>query len=190
LQEKAPKPSRLPHSTKAFPHAWRKSGLRPFFENAARCMNVCYSKVAENTLVWMNEVAANGNREASHFKRLFHWIKLKFTRHEIWALKIARRVPFLVMLPVCTLSLWFVLPTLPIVIMSVVLLESGGIFGQVFIPVVAAGGLAIYVPWHFRWYFIGAGLMSGRTKMAQSKENELSDRLERLEGTNSTSERI
>ncbi len=131
---------------------------------------------------------ASENREASRFERLSHWIKLQFTRHEIWALKASRKVPLFALFAFGTLWLWFFLPMIPIGIMSVVLLENTGIYGAVFNMVLGLGGLAIIAPWFFRWYFICAGLMFGRTKMAQSKENEVSDRLTRLVGTKATSE--
>ena len=143
----------------------------------------------QQSLFWMFEVKANENRETSRFERFSHWIKLKFTRHEIWALKVARKLPLFAIFAFGTLWLWFILPMIPIGIMSVVLLENTGTFGAVFNMVLGLGGLAIIAPWFFRWYFICAGLMSGRTKMAQSKENEVSDRLKRLEGTKAASER-
>jgi len=158
------------------------AGNEPSLPDAALRTNVCYSKLAEIIPVWMIEVNANENREASRFERLSHWIKLKFTRHEIWALKAARKVPLLALFAFGTLRLWFFLPMIPIGIMSVALLENTGILGAVLNMVLGLGGLAIIAPWFFRWYFICASLMFGRTKMAQSKENEVSDRLERLVG--------
>jgi hypothetical protein len=131
----------------------------------------------------MIEVIATENREVSRFERLFQWIKLKFTRHEIWALNAARRVPLFALFAFGTLWIWFFLPMIPIGILFAVLLVNTGIFGAVLSMVIGLGGLASLAPWFFRWYFICAGLMFGRTKMAQSKDNELSDRLELLVGT-------
>ena len=115
-------------------------------------------------------------------------MKLQFTRHEVWALKAARRVPLFALFAFGTLWLWFFLPMIPIGILSVVLLEKAGIFGAIVNMAIGIGGLAIIAPWFFRWYFICAGLMFGRTKMAQSKENEVTDRLEVLRGTKAASE--
>lgn len=77
---------------------------------------------------------------------------------------------------------------IPIGILSVVLLKNTGIFGAVFNMVLGLGGLAILAPWFFRWYFVCAGLMFGRTDLAQSKEKEVSDRLERLVGAKAASQ--
>ena len=135
----------------------------------------------------MTEVNSSENRGSSRFERLSHWIKLKFTRHEIWAVKAARKVPLFALFAFATLWLWFFLPMIPIGILSVVLLENTGIFGAVFNLILGLGGLAVIAPWFFRWYFICAGLMFGRTKMAQAKENEVSDRLVRLVGSKAAS---
>ncbi|MEO1473633.1 MAG: hypothetical protein AAFS03_06790 [Pseudomonadota bacterium] len=148
---------------------------------------VCYLEAAETTPVWMIEVNASANRRSTRFESLSHWTKLKFTRHEIWAVKAARKVPLFALFAFGTLWLWFFLPMIPIGILSVFLLENMGIFGTVFNMVLGLGGLVIIAPWFFRWYFICAGLMFGRTKMAQSKENEVLDRLERLVGTKAAS---
>jgi len=167
--------NRVPHRRKA---AWSQRAA-----DAGQRTNVCYSRHSETIAVWMIEVIETENREASRFERLFQWIKLKFTRHEIWALKAARLVPLFGLFAFSTLWLWFFLPMIPISILSAVLLWKTGIFGAVLSMVIGLGGLAILVPWFFRWYFICAGLMFGRTKMAQSKDSELSNRLERLIGT-------
>lgn len=127
--------------------------------------------------------------KVSHFEKLSHWIKLRFARHEAWALKAARRVPLLALFAFGTLCPWFFLPMIPIGILSVVLLEKTGVFGAIVNSMLGIGALAIITPWFFRWYFICAALMFGRTKMAQSKEKEISDRLERLIGTKTVRER-
>lgn len=113
-------------------------------------------------------------------KRLSNWIELRFARHEAWTLKAARRVPLFGLFAFMTLWVWFFLPMTPIGILSVFLLEKTGILGAIVNMVVGIGGVAVVAPWFFRWYFICAGLMIGRTKMAQSKENEISGRLKRL----------
>ena len=82
-----------------------------------------------------------------------------------------------------TLWPWVILPMIPIGAFSVFLFEKMGIFGAVLNLFLGLGLLVIIAPWFFRWYFVCAGLMFGRTEMAQSKQNEVSDRLERLVGT-------
>jgi len=165
-----------------------KVRIEPNLHDAALGTIVCYSTTTERNPVWMIELNVTGNHEPTHFERLSHWMKLQFTRHEVWALKAARRVPLFALFAFGTLWLWFFLPMIPIGILSVVLLEKAGIFGAIVNMALGIGGLAIIAPWFFRWYFICAGLMFGRTKMAQSKENEVTDRLEVLRGTKAASE--
>lgn len=120
--------------------------FEPRLPDAALGTNVCYSKLEETFPVWMIEVDPNENLEASRFERLSHWIKLKFTRHEIWALNAARRVSLFAIFAFGTLWLWFILPMIPIGILSVVLLENTGVFGAVLNMVLGLGGLAIIAP--------------------------------------------
>lgn len=115
-------------------------------------------------------------------------IKLQFTQHEAWVLKAARRLPLFAPFAVGTLGIWFLVPMIPIGILSVMLLEKTGTFGAIFNFLLGIGGLACVAPWLFRWYFICVGLMVGRTAMAQSKQNEVSDRLERLVSPKAESE--
>ncbi|WP_299506631.1 hypothetical protein [uncultured Roseobacter sp.] len=138
--------------------------------------------------VWVMELSVPENHKASHFERFFHWIKLQFTRHEAWTLKAARRVPLFALFAFGTLWVWLFLPMIPFGILSVFLLEKAGVLGAIVNMVLGIGALAIIAPWFFRWYFICAGLMLGRTKMAQSKEDDVSDRLERLMGPKAVSE--
>ncbi|MDF9303489.1 hypothetical protein P5P81_13630 [Tritonibacter mobilis] len=135
----------------------------------------------------MIEVKASENRGSSRLKRVSRWVKLNFNRHEIWAVKAAQKVPLFALFAFGTLWIWFFLPMIPIGILSVVLLENTGFLGAVFSLVLGLGGLAIVSPWFFRWYFICAGLMFGRTQMAKSKENEVSNRLKLLEDTKAPS---
>lgn len=148
--------------------------------DAALRANVCYSKFAERKPDRIVELNAPENHEKSHFSNLLHRIKLLFTRHEAWALKAARRVPLFALFAFATLWVWFFLPMIPIGILAFVTLEKAGVLGAIVNMVLGIGGLAIIAPWFFRWYFICAGLMFGRTEMAQSKEDDVSDRLERL----------
>ncbi len=135
----------------------------------------------------MMELRVLENHEESRFEKFYHWIKLQFTRHEAWTLKAARRVPLLALFAFGTLWVWFFLPMIPFGILALVLLEKAGIFGAILNMVLGIGALAIVAPWFFRWYFICAGLMIGRPKMAQLKEDDVSDRLERLMGPKSAS---
>ena len=125
---------------------------------------------------------ATENHGTSHLNRLSHRIELRFARHEAWTLKTARRVPLFALFAFMTLWVWLFVPMIPIGILSVFLLEKAGIFGAVVNIVLGIGGLAIIAPWFFRWYFICAGLMLGRTKKAESKEDDVLGRRKRLTG--------
>jgi hypothetical protein len=104
------------------------------------------------------------------------WIIDRFTRHELWALKMAERMPFFALFFAATLWIWS-LPFLPLlalygVLMSrlpVLTLLPSLIFGMAFFFFVA--------PWFFRWYFLSAGLMLGRTNMATTKRDQLERQL-------------
>ncbi|WP_298849804.1 hypothetical protein [uncultured Ruegeria sp.] len=109
-------------------------------------------------------------------------LKLRLARHEAWVLKAARKVPFLSLFVFGTLWVWFFLPMIPIGILVIILLEHAVVFGAVIASVVGITGLAVIAPWFFRWYLICVGLMFGRCGLALSKENEVSSRLERLQG--------
>lgn len=69
---------------------------------------------------------------------------------------------------------------IPVGILFVLLLEKTDIFGAIVNMVLGIGVLVLFAPWCFRWYFICAGLMLGRTRVAHSKKDEVSDRILRL----------
>lgn len=120
-------------------------------------------------------------------KRAFLWFRVAFTRHELWALTLAQRLPLLAMLPFLTLWIWFIVPAILILFYSFIsfelallLVASGPDMLLVVLPFmvpIAYPFVAYFVPWAFRWHFIYLGLMRGRTKMAQAKERELNERL-------------
>jgi len=73
--------------------------------------------------------------------------------------------------------IWFFLPMIPVGILFVLLFEKARILWAILSMVFGILGLGLLVPWFFHWYFICAGLMFGRTRMAQLKEDEVSDRI-------------
>ncbi len=115
--------------------------------------------------------------------KLFDWIHLKFTRHEAWAIKSARRVPLLALFAFGTLWLWVLLPMIPISILSVYLLQEMRALWAILSMFLGSVGVVVMFLWLARWNFICVGLMFGRTKMAQAKEKEVAARLERLTNT-------
>lgn len=138
----------------------------------------------ERTLRWITELNVLEDCNASHFERLSRSIKLLFTRHEAWTLKTARKVPLLSLFLFGTLWIWGILPMIPIGILAVVLFEKAGTVGVFVNMLLAIGAMAIIIPWYFRWYFICASLMIGRTRLAQSKEDEILERFKRLTSPN------
>lgn len=79
-----------------------------------------------------------------------------------------------------TLWVWYILPATPISFLLLPLLENGGIFGAISVMMIGLAVLLVLATWAFRWYFICVGLMFGRTKMAQAKEDEILRRLKSL----------
>ncbi|MEP4770024.1 MAG: hypothetical protein ABJY83_19145 [Roseibium sp.] len=63
--------------------------------------------------------------------RMAHSLKLRFTRHEAWALKVAKKVPVMGFFTFGTLWVWFFLPMIPIGIFCVWLLENAGVIGAI-----------------------------------------------------------
>lgn len=114
------------------------------------------------------------------FSNLLQSLQIRFIRHEIWALKASRKIPIFSLFAFGTLWIWFFVPMIPIGFFSIFLLENAGVLGAVVNTVIGIGGLALIAPWFFRWYFVCAGLMFGRKKMAQAKEEDTSARLKRL----------
>lgn len=122
------------------------------------------------------------DRVTARAKHLLHGLALRFTQHEAWALKTARKVPLLSLFVFAPLLLWPLLPAMLIGLPLVVLLENTGPFGASVNFALGLAALAIMAPWVFRWYFVCAGVMFGRTRMAHTKHAEICARLKRLQG--------
>ena len=104
------------------------------------------------------------------------WISNRFTRHELWALKLAQRMPFFALFFAATLWLWS-LPFLPLLLFYIVLMVKWPIL--TFLPSLIFGTALFFfvAPWFFRWNLLSAGLMFGRTNMAAAKRDQLERRL-------------
>jgi hypothetical protein len=115
------------------------------------------------------------------------WKRITLRRHksELRALMTARAFTPLAIFPIfLTVGMWFFLlvglPSLILFVLSQVLLGTDGAIGPalgavVFVihSILALFALCLVAPWFFGWYFIAAGLMFGRTAMADRKEAEL-----------------
>lgn len=119
----------------------------------------------------------------SFLKSLIFRIRIRFLRHEAWALRTAKRYPLLAIYAFATLWIWIFVAAVPIGLSVLVLMEFGGRLGAAISIFPAATGLILTTPWFFRWYFICAGVMFGSGTLAKRKEIELSQRLERLKQT-------
>lgn len=115
------------------------------------------------------------------------WIIIKFTKHEIWALKWAQKLPFFASFFFASLWVWFIIPVLAIVPVIPLLIvfnkEWPVAFSIVSAPFVILSVIPFFLfvmPWYFRWGFICFGLEFGRTKMANNKMEELKRRLVKL----------
>ena len=104
------------------------------------------------------------------------WISVGFTRHELWALKSAERMPLFALFFAATLWIWS-LPFLPLLVFYTVLTVRWPTL--IFVPslVLAMAFFFFVAPWFFRWYFLSVGLMFGRTSMAAKKCHQLERRL-------------
>ncbi|WP_426240254.1 hypothetical protein [Pararhizobium sp. DWP1-1-3] len=116
-------------------------------------------------------------------------LKFHFTRHDLWALRTAIRLPLTaVCLPLMIAFFWVFLPVSMLVFLGAV---TGGSLGlaadKIILPMIAVllcvtlVGVIRAIGWFFEWYFIAAGLMLGRTGMAKQKLKKLRQQLTRLD---------
>ncbi|MEM9716284.1 MAG: hypothetical protein AAF826_07185 [Pseudomonadota bacterium] len=110
-------------------------------------------------------------------------IKIRFTKHEMWALTWAERLPFFALFFATSLWVWMFLPVLLISPALIFLIENWPMLYAVISLFLCLPLLIYMAPWFFRWYFICVGLMFGRGKMASSKRMELVERLKLLTET-------
>lgn len=111
------------------------------------------------------------------------WRRITLRRHrsELRALRAARYMPAMAIFPIfLTVGGWFFLlaglPSLALFLLLQLLSGLGAFIGAFFLALYAIFGFVATVfvaPWFFGWYFIAAGLMFGRTGMADKKEAEL-----------------
>lgn len=113
---------------------------------------------------------------------LWQWVSYDRHRSELWALSLARRVPYLAMLPIgMVVVFWWVFAPLPIVLPALLLLENltpfdGALLALLGIPAVVL--LLLAAPWFFDWYAIAIGLMLGRPASAIAKQQALADAIQ------------
>jgi hypothetical protein len=108
-------------------------------------------------------------------------LKLVFLRHEIWALQMARRIPFLSLFFASTLWVW-ALPLVFVLLPLATAMTWASATQWLFVfhainMIIGIIGLAIIAPWFFRWYFLCTGLMFGKTGMADAKAVDLANQL-------------
>ncbi len=127
-------------------------------------------------------------------RKWWGWITLRRHRSELRALQTARLMPPLAIFPILlTIGGWYFLlvgvPGLPLFLLQHVLYGLDPIIGSVvfaFNSVLAIVALCFILPWFFRWYFIAASLMAGRSGMADRKEGELISAIRHAEATTGT----
>ena len=114
------------------------------------------------------------------------WRKITLRRHrsELSALRLARRLGPLALLPILVTSAfwWFTLnlPTITLGLAALALMDSfqqgTALIGGFVVLALSIYGLIVVcvaAPWFFRWYIVGVSLMFGRTARASRKEAEL-----------------
>ncbi|MBB3137773.1 hypothetical protein FHS26_005541 [Rhizobium pisi] len=103
-------------------------------------------------------------------------------RSELWALRLAMQVPFLAMLPIAFIVIfWWCIAPLPVVLPIILLLENLGQFGGIVLAILAMPALLVLVlvaPWFFGWYGIAASLMFGRSTAARAREKALAEAIQ------------
>ena len=116
---------------------------------------------------------------AALLKRTSLWIATQFTIHEAWAIRQARSLPIMGLFFFATLWIWFIAPMVPLALMSAALMERSVLLGVASRSILILAAFAI-APWALHWYFVCFGMVFGWPGMAQSKEDAIRDRLERL----------
>lgn len=114
------------------------------------------------------------------------WRRITLKRHlsELRALRLARAFGVFATFPIfLTIAFWWFALNLPVILIAtptIMLMNSDMqaqrlVGGAMLIPVSFYSIIVLVAaaPWFFRWYFIAAGLMFGRTTMADRKESEL-----------------
>jgi hypothetical protein len=112
---------------------------------------------------------------------LLRKITLRRHRGELRALRAARLLPPMAIFPIgLTIGGWYLLlagiPSLVLFLLQQLSYTLSPVLGLIILVVnsmIAIAGLCLIAPWFFRWYLIAAGLMFGRTAMADRKEAEL-----------------
>ncbi|KZK97167.1 hypothetical protein [Pseudovibrio sp. Ad26] len=117
------------------------------------------------------------------FQTLLHWIKLKFSRHELWAINFGLGLPFLSLFGVVSLWVWLFIPMIPIGVFLALLMKNFPLVGSLLNLLIAVPVMLVFAYWFFRWYFICLTLMFGRRKMAEKKKEEVVARIEKLLST-------
>lgn len=99
-------------------------------------------------------------------------VKSHFARHELWALNMAERMPFLAIF--FAASLWIrAIPCVPVLVAYGFLMLKWPILTSVPSLVLGLAFCFFVAPWFFRWYFLALGLMLGKTGMAATKRKQL-----------------
>lgn len=106
--------------------------------------------------------------------------KILFTKHELWALKWAQRLPLFALFWAATLWVWIIIPVLLTSPVLIFLFNNWPIVNAVAGLLLGMAFLFFIGPWFFRWYFICTSLMFGRSKMSNTKRTELKGRLKLL----------
>jgi hypothetical protein len=111
------------------------------------------------------------------------WRRITLRRHqgELRALRAARLLPPMAIFPIgLTIGGWYLLlggvPSLVLFLLQQLSYTLSPVLGLVIFVVnamIAIVALCLIAPWVFRWYFIAASMMLGRSAMADRKEAEL-----------------
>ena len=117
-----------------------------------------------------------------------NWIINNFTKHEIWVLTWAQRLPFFGLLFLTSLLVWSIPPLVlaaPIFVLEHSEWPVASVIGYILHALIVVVVLLYVMPWYLRWNFILFGLLKGKTKKANKKMEELERRLAKLTASES-----
>ncbi|WP_421983542.1 hypothetical protein [Roseibium sp.] len=106
-------------------------------------------------------------------KLVYQWLKSRFLRHEMWALRRSIDWPILSIFILGSLNLWWLVPGFFFSALCLLLSVTGHAVTAV---IMGALGAMIIVPAFvrfFQWYFMSVGLMIGSGTLAHGRLAEL-----------------
>ena len=109
---------------------------------------------------------------------LFYQIRLWFIHHQIWVLRISRKVPFFgpLLIPGSLFS-WVLWPVIPLLLLTE---PEKSLPPLVFwLGIIWFGMVFLFMIWYLQWFLISIELLFGDEKTAELKSAKLQTKLRR-----------